>query len=164
MTNKPSIKQQMPLGRHLAILTKMYYGALSKQLEHLEIEKHYSVLVLIENSEHPCTQQYISDTLKIDKASMVSVIDYLSEKKLIKRTNNPADRRAYWIELTPKAHLIMPELHEKINELNKVALKGLNKTQALEFNKALCLISENLDNLPSDRVIINFKKVKKNIK
>ncbi len=163
MPEKTSINNQLPLGRHLAILTKMYYGALSKRLEHLEIEKHYSLLVMVEGSDVKCTQQCISDKLKIDKASMVSVIDYLAERKYIKRSRNPADRREYWIELTKKAKQVMPIIHKEINELNKIALKGLSKTRAAEFNNALDIISGNLNALPSDRVIINYKKVKNKI-
>jgi DNA-binding MarR family transcriptional regulator len=163
MAGKKSINSQMPLGRHLAILTKMYYGALSKRLEHLEIEKHYSLLVLVEGSDLKCTQKYISEKLKIDKTSMVSVIDYLAAKGFIKRISNPDDRREYWIELTPKAQELMPEIHREINLMNKIAMKGLNRNETEEFNKALDIISGNLNSLPSDRVIINYKKVKKKI-
>jgi DNA-binding MarR family transcriptional regulator len=160
MPDKITLNTQMPLGRHLAILTKMYYGALSRRLEHLEIEKYYSILIFVQGCETKCTQQYIAESLKIDKASMVSIVDYLSEKKFIRRTPNPGDRRAYWIELTPKALKVMPRIHQEINELNKIALKGLSKAEAATFTKALGSISDNLQVLPSDRVIINYKKVK----
>jgi MarR family transcriptional regulator for hemolysin len=161
MAEKYCIDRKMPMGRHLAILTKMYYGALTKRLEHLEIEKHFSLLIFVEGSDIKCTQQYISDRMKIDKASMVNMIDYLAEKHFIKRTNNPDDRREYWIELTSKAITVLPEIHKVINELNKLALKGLNKTKAEEFNEALDIISGNLFSLPSNKVIIKYKKVKK---
>ncbi len=163
MQVKRSFNTQLPLGRHLAILTKMYYGALSIRLEHLEIEKYYSILILIAGSEKKCTQQYISDTLKIDKASMVNVVDYLAEKKFIIRVRNPGDRRAYWIELTPKAITVMPEIYKQIKELNRAALKGLKKAEIEGFNHALGLISGNLDQLPFNQVTINYKKVKKKI-
>lgn len=151
----------MPLGRHLAILTKMYYGALSKRLEHLEVEKHYSVLVFIESNKDRCTQQFLSDTLKIDKTSMVSVVDYLEKKKFIKRIVNPIDRRAYLLELTSKAIKVMPEIHQQIKAMNKIALNGLNKEEATAFSRALCKISSNLSEQPSAPIVINYTKLKR---
>ena len=59
-----NICDRLPLGRSLAILAKTYYGALTKQLEHLEIERYYSILILIENHGADCTQQFICDELK----------------------------------------------------------------------------------------------------
>ena len=151
----------MPLGRHLAILTKMYYGALSKRLEHLEIEKHYSVLVFIENHKDSCTQQDLCDALKIDKTSMVSVIDYLERKNFIKRIVNSEDRRAYLLKLTAKAIKLMPEVNREIAAMNKVALKGLSKVQADAFKNALCQISANLNAQPTSSGVIKYKKIKR---
>ncbi len=85
------------------------------------------------------------------------MIDYLADKKFIKRTSNPDDRREYWIELTAKALQVMPEIHKEINELNKIALKGLNKTETAGFRKALNLINDNLNSLPSNKIIIKYK-------
>src|SRR4051812_25314680 len=116
---------ELPLGRQLSVLVKMYYGALTKRLEHLEIERHFSLLVLVEKSETKCTQQYISDWLKIDKASMVRIIDGFVKKGYLNRTVNPKDRREHWMELTPKAHKQMPEIHKEIKVLNEAALNGL---------------------------------------
>lgn len=157
---KKALFDQMPLGRHLSVLTKMYYGALSKRLEHLDLERYYSILILIESSEEKCTQQFISDTLRIDKASMVRIIDFLVKKKFLKRTANPKDRREYHMELTAKAVKIMPELHLQKNELNSIALKGLSKTEIELFYKTLSLICCNLSQQPADRIIVNYKKVK----
>lgn len=151
---------KLPLGRNLAILTKDYYGALSKKLEHLEIDKQYSVLIFIEQHPQNCTQQFISDSLKIDKASMVNVIDYFVKKKFLKRTTNINDRREHHIELTSKAISILPELHEKISELNNEALSGLSKSEIEVFEKAICTICTNLNKLPSSKIIINYKKQK----
>lgn len=159
--SKQEIQVELPLGRHLAILTKMYYGALTKKLEHLEIERHYSILILLDSSANSCTQKCIADKLKIDKASMVGIVDDLVKKKYVVRAVNPNDRREQWLQLTPKAIKIIPQIHQEIKELNKVALHGLTKTEATQFNTALCTISANLDKLPADRVFINYKKAKR---
>ena len=160
MSKQKDLVTDLPLGRHLAILTKLYYGALTKRLEHLEIEKHYSVLVLVDKAEQKCTQQCISDILKIDKASMVRIIDYLVKKNYLLRKPNLSDRREHLLELTARAVKVMPEIYKVIRELNEFALNGLNLEAVKLFNNALSVISTNLSKLPSDRILVNYKKIK----
>ncbi len=152
---------ELPLARHLSVLVKMYYGALTKRLEHLEIERYFTILIFVEKNNVKCTQQYISDKLKIDKASMVRMIDDLVTKNYLVRTVNPNDRREHWISITSKAKKIMPIIHKEIKALNKIALNGLSENEQTVFNNAMCLIYQNLEQLPADRVFVNYKKAKK---
>jgi hypothetical protein len=78
-----------PMGRGFGLLMKLYFGALTKKLEQLDIDRHYSILILLESCDGNCSQQYISNLLQIDKASMVRIIDYLVKKGCIKRGINP---------------------------------------------------------------------------
>lgn len=153
-----SLCESLPFGRSLAILAKSYYGALTKRLEHLEIERYYSILIFIESEEKGCTQQYICDHLKIDKVSMVRIINYLIEKKYIHKINNPNDRREYLVELTKKSLKILPEVHKAIDEVNEAALKGISKPAQKELYKYLSSIQVNLDELPTEKIYINYKK------
>lgn len=153
----------LPFGRSLAILTKSYFGALAKRLEHLEIERYYSILIIIHKSETVCTQHYIGEQLKIDKVSMVRMIDYLIKKGFVKKIQNPNDRREYFIELTAKATQLMPELYAAIDEVNKAALKGLNKEQQKMLYENIATIQTNLDSLPSEKIFINYKTSNKKI-
>ncbi|MBK8684410.1 MAG: winged helix-turn-helix transcriptional regulator [Bacteroidetes bacterium] len=157
-----SLCQSLPFGRSLAILTKSYYAALSKRLEHLEIARYYSVLILIDNQQgQGCTQQFLCDQLKIDKVSMVRIIQYLIEKNFILKVVNPADRRANLVALTPKAIQSMPQIYHAIDEVNEAALKGLSSSGRQALMNQLSRIQENLDRLPADLIFINYKKSSK---
>jgi DNA-binding MarR family transcriptional regulator len=90
-----SLCELLPLGRSLAILTKNYYGALTSKLAHLDIDRHFSILILIESLESGCSQQFICQQLNIDKVSMVRMIHYLIEKKYISKIVNKDDKREY---------------------------------------------------------------------
>ena len=151
---------RFPLGRQFGSLTRLYYGALTKRFDHLDIERHFSILILLDTSEKECSQQYISDVMKKDKASMVRIIDYLTEKGYIKRVQNVMDRREYHIKLTTKADKIMREIHKGVRELNKAATKGLSPRQINNFYETINIISANLMNVPAHKVIVNFKKAK----
>jgi MarR family transcriptional regulator for hemolysin len=151
---------EFPFGRHLTAVTKLYVGALKKRFEHLDLERYYSVLILIENTEDNCTQQYIADVLQKDKTSMVGIIDALEKKGYIRRVTNPLDRRQHIIQLTGKAIKTLPEIHKGINELNATATKGLSKQEVKNFHKNLQLISDNLSKEPAYPIVATFEKVK----
>jgi MarR family transcriptional regulator, transcriptional regulator for hemolysin len=149
-----------PLSRQLGLIAKMYLGVLSKLLDHVDIEKHISILVMIEQCTDGCTQQYIADANRIDKASMVRIIDGLVERDLIERMVNPDDRREHKILLTEKAKNIMPEVHKAIQEMNKLCLSGLNKDEISAFNRVLDVVTNNLKNLPAHEIQVCINRVK----
>lgn len=103
MTTDHKLSYQLPLGKHLGVITRLYVGALSRRLDHLDLERHYSILILLEKNEQGCTQQYISNYLKVDKASMVRITDILAKKGYIKKQKSKVDRREHQICLTEKA-------------------------------------------------------------
>ena len=150
--------QSMPLGKLLGGILKKYFGALSKGMEHYGVDRHFSTLVAIDKAEEKCTQQYLSDLLNFDKVSMVRMLDYLVEKKMITRSVNPNDRREHIIELTPKAKKVMPSIHKGIKEMNATAFKGVNKQDQEVFYNCLATIYKNIENLPGNKVDIKLKK------
>lgn len=158
MPEKDQLLKYKPIGRLLGALTKQYFGALSKSMEHLGVDRHFYPLVVIDRTQEKCTQQYLSCMLDVDKVSMVRIMDYLMEKGMITREVNIDDRREHLIKLTPKAKKIMPEIYEGINKMNSLALKGLNKSEQELFYSAVKRIAKNIENLPVNEVDIQLKK------
>lgn len=157
MQEKDLLKYK-PLGRFMGALTKQYFGALSKSMEHLGIDRHFYPLIVIDKTAGKCTQQYLSCMLEVDKVSMVRVMDYLMERGMVTREVNNDDRREHLIKLTSKAKKIMPEVYEGINKMNSLALKGLNKNEQELFYTAMKKIAKNIENLPVNEVDIQLKK------
>jgi hypothetical protein len=69
-------------GKKFGLLGRLYLSALSKQLEHLGLEKHFSVIVLIDKIGNHCSQKFLANTLHIDKTMMVGVLDDLGKRAL----------------------------------------------------------------------------------
>ena len=160
----PEIKiwnKEMPLSRFTSLITKAYYGALTKRLEHLDIEHYYSILITIENQKGGhCSQQFLCNLLRVDKATMVKKIDYLAKRGFVKRGKNPKDRREHVITLTEKAVKILPEIHDAVNDLNSNATKGLDIKQQEEFYNALWIVYENIVSMPANQVSYKIQKIK----
>ena len=151
----------MPLSRFMNLITRSYYGALTKQLEHLDIDHYYSILITIEEHQgSPCSQQSLCDQLHVDKASMVKKIDYLAKKGLVKRSKNLKDRREHRICLTEKAFSIMPEIHKAVNDLNTKATHGLDEEQVKEFYHSLWMVYDNISSQPANQVVYKINKIK----
>ena len=54
-------------------------------------------------SKNPCiSQKNIAENIGTAPAVMVGILDYLSERGLLKRKRSPHDRREYFVQLTPK--------------------------------------------------------------
>lgn len=146
------------LGRALVVITKNYWGALSKKLEYLGIDRHFSTMVAIDKAQQKCTQQYLCNFLNIDKVAMVRQLDYLVNKGVVKRTINPDDRREHLVQFTSKGQKIIPEIHNGINEFNKIALNGFSKQEQDLFRSYLEKIIFNLHSLPVNEIDIHLKK------
>jgi DNA-binding MarR family transcriptional regulator len=146
------------LGLYFAMLTKRYFGVLTKKLEGLDIERHFFLLILINESEVKCTQQYLADKLLIDKVAMVKNLDYLAEKGYIVRETNPKDRRETHVILTVKAKKAMKLIYAGIEKINKEATSGLTKKQQDDFFKAMEVVHTNLSHFPSKKMVLEVKK------
>jgi MarR family transcriptional regulator for hemolysin len=138
---------EFSFGRKFALLGHLYFDLLSERLKHLGIEKNFSILVLIDKMGDHCSQKFIADTLHIDKTMMVGVLDHLGELGFVKRTQNPSDRRQYWIQLTEKGKAHMPAIKEVVNKLNESVLEGLSPSETIQFQQQLQLIYKNIQTI-----------------
>ncbi len=94
-----------------------------------DLDRHYSLLIVVDKFPGPCSQQQVADMLKVDKATMARMVDCLVQKEYISRVVNPKDRREYFIEMTEKARNILPDVYGAISELNSAALKGMSEAE-----------------------------------
>jgi len=159
--NHANIFKNSPIGKPFSVLTKLYIGALTEKLKHLDIERYYYIVFCIDEYPGNITQQELSNITGIDKVSMVRIIDYLSKKGYVNRQQNSNDRREYFIELTAKSRKALPDIRNAFQELNKVALKGIAKEQIECFGMCLDTIQQNLESLPVTSVKIDYKRTKK---
>jgi DNA-binding MarR family transcriptional regulator len=63
--------------------------------------RKFGVLTLLAR-DGELSQQAIGERLRIDRTTMVAMVDALEEAGLVRRERDPSDRRAYAVKLTPK--------------------------------------------------------------
>lgn len=147
----------IPVGTRALILSKLYYGVLSKSLEKLDIERYFSILYFL-NENNGCSQQRICNNLAIDKTAMVKVINYLMKAGYIDRQINPEDRREHFIVLTKKGQKHTDEIVKSFNSIDERIFFSVSKSDRTTFIKVLNQLSDNLKTLPGDTISINYTR------
>lgn len=146
-----------PLAVVFNLLAKKFYGAITKQLNELEFDKYYFVLYQIVKHQQ-VTQQCLADSLQVDKATMVRIIDYLTENGLVKREQCANDRRSYYVVPTAKAAKVMPQIEQTYQHVNKAAFKGVSKAEQKMVMEVLQKMMSNLSELPAEKFELRYIK------
>ncbi len=144
MTNFIRPKVEQPIGRVLSMLGKGYLHLLRAKLQHLDIDRNYYALVLIEAQDGTISQQELAGLLDSDKVSVVRVVDYLSVKGYVKRITQAGDRRKHCLLLTEKAKQALPGIRESISELNEMVFSGLESRHLADYTAAIEKIKKNI--------------------
>jgi DNA-binding MarR family transcriptional regulator len=77
------------------------------QLAALELDtRHYTVLAVLA-AGGGSSQRTIADTLGLDRATVVALVDTLESQGLARRVRSREDRRANAVELTPKGRRLL---------------------------------------------------------
>ena len=145
----PFETKDSPLSLMFNMLFKKYYHAAEQQLIGAELDRYFYVLGLICKHEK-ITQQCLANCLQIDKATMVRVIDYLTDKGLVKRTPHSEDRRAYIISPTTKGLKIAPKIEATFSQLNKLAFNGFSAEEKKMFIEFMNRMDNNLSDVTSN--------------
>ena len=132
-----------PVGRIMDKIGKLYQASLRGELRHLDIDRSFYPLLLIE-SRNGMTQQQLASELSCDKVQVVRIIDYLSKHGYVKRIQNKTDKRKYELTITEKASLLIPEIRKVIDKTSSTVFKGLSNKQIDELYSVLNILEINL--------------------
>ena len=132
-----------PIGRILDKIGKLYQANLRADLSHLDIDRSFYPLLLIE-SRNSMTQQELARELSCDKVQVVRIIDYLSNHNYVQRIQKQTDKRKYELTITEKSGLLIPEIRKVIDNMSAVAFKGLSEKQIDELYRILSILEINL--------------------
>ena len=144
------------IGLYFHLLDKTYQKLLSYDLDFTGLERYFFVLWAIRESGEPMSQQNMADLLKVDKASIVRIVDDLEKKGYIKRTINAEDKRVYFLELDKKGNRFIKDILEGINNLNEEMLIGFLPKEKELFIQLLHKAYQNLSQQPESDFFLRF--------
>jgi DNA-binding MarR family transcriptional regulator len=155
------ISPVLPLGWHLSWLSKLYFGALTMKLGHLDIDRYFVVLLLLDSKSAPMCQQELCDILHIDKTYMVKVVNYLQKYGYITKTTSGKDRRRQLITLTEKGVKQIPEIQHALKEIDQKIREEMGSKDFKHLQSCISGIADGLMALPRRHVTLNYKSSKK---
>jgi len=90
----------------VSLLAKAYqraHGLLKKKLLPFGLTPVQHLILAVLADEGPLCPAEISERTVVDSATLSGVLDRMAEAGLIKREENPEDRRSIRVSITPKA-------------------------------------------------------------
>ncbi|WP_313799567.1 MarR family transcriptional regulator [Cytobacillus sp.] len=90
--------------------------------------RQYGVLLFIEGNPYS-SQKDISESLQIDRTTMVSHIDHLETLGFVERTRNPNDRRSYSLLITPRGNDVLNSRWEFLIKTELAVLAPLSQQE-----------------------------------
>lgn len=120
------------------------------------------MMYLFKNRKREVTQQNIQASLLLSHPTITGLMQRLEHKGFISRSTNPKDCRCKFVELTKKGCDIERSLKQNSKGMEERALRGLTPEEVKIFEKALCLIAENLrqeeDEIATQKIIADIKE------
>jgi len=127
----------------------------NKQAENIGLtHAQWRALVHLSNNEN-CRQIDLADILEIKPITLARQIDLLEDAGLVRRNKDSEDRRAYRLELLPKARTVMQELWDIADAVEAQVLQSLTaqEQELLTMLLERIKISINSNGLSEDSIV-----------
>jgi MarR family transcriptional regulator, lower aerobic nicotinate degradation pathway regulator len=141
---------QRRLGAVLGWAAESAQEVANRALEPLGLTvKHFGVMTFLRHETAPdrerdsLSQQAIGERLRIDRTTMVSLIDDLERAGYVKRERNPDDRRAYVIRLTATGRRAQAEAEEAVDAHALQFFGRLPEAERQELHRLLARLIES---------------------
>jgi DNA-binding MarR family transcriptional regulator len=85
----------------------------------------------------------LAELLGVEAPLVTSLVDSLEMKGLVKRTNDPQDKRAKLLEATKKSLTILEDIEPKMKAKIRLLLHGTTEEEISTYLKVLKVIVEN---------------------
>ncbi len=89
------------------------------------------------------SQEQLVEQLDISKGAISRAVDSLAQKDYVVRKRREDDKRAYRLQLTPKAMAIAPELERIYNEVYLRAIEGVEQEEMEQLFALMRRIAKN---------------------
>jgi DNA-binding MarR family transcriptional regulator len=123
---------------YLVKRTAMVVGeATEPVLARFGLDNRTYTLLLLVDAEGPGSQQQLGTRLGIDRTTMVSLVDHAERGGFVVRRRNPADRRAYAIEMTPEGTRALAAARPEVEAAERALLAGLPAKDVAQAKRAL---------------------------
>jgi MarR family transcriptional regulator, transcriptional regulator for hemolysin len=128
----------------LSVIARQLRVSFDQGVEQSGLTRAKWTLIATVASRPGATQRQIAEALEVREITAGRLIDRLCEEGYLRRRENPTDRRAYCVHLTPAAQPVLDKLDE-VARLHETALfAGITSDELERLDAALDAIGRNL--------------------
>jgi DNA-binding MarR family transcriptional regulator len=103
----------------------------------LGLRKRQVVALMILREHGAITQGALGETLRLDPANLVGLLNELEDQRLLDRRRDPEDRRRHIVELTPKGSAALERAQEALAGVQNHVLAGLDDEERCTLHELL---------------------------
>lgn len=115
----------------------------------LEI-KHYVALAILAD-EGRLSQHQLGERMRIDRTTMVALVDRLEAHADVARQRNPDDRRAYALQITPHGHDTLADAKKAIRRAERQISSALTAAELRQLKHLLTRLADSAIPANDDR-------------
>lgn len=108
---------------------------------------HYGILLLLE-AIGQASQQHLAQTLTIDRANMVALLDVLEQRGFIARQTDPLDRRRHVVKLTAIGQGELQQIRQAREKVDNAFFAGLDNEEQETLHRLLVKLFISLTEQP----------------
>jgi DNA-binding MarR family transcriptional regulator len=103
----------------------------------LDLDGRLLAVLMVVAAEGPALQQRLSERLRVDRTTMVALIDALEQSGLVERRRDPVDRRGYHVRITKAGGRALQRAQQAIREVEHRFLRPLSDDEQGQFRALL---------------------------
>jgi MarR family transcriptional regulator, lower aerobic nicotinate degradation pathway regulator len=114
------------------------------QLQSLDLTPPLFAVMIVLQASGPMTQSNLSDSVGIDRATIVRLVNALEQRTWVIRTAHPQDARALLVQLTATALPVIKKARSIEAQCQRVLLQDLSALERKQFEALLARIVMHL--------------------
>lgn len=125
------------VGLHLKLAQAAAHRSLLEELQALDLTQKQATVLWLIDANPGVSQIKLAKTLKMDRASMMAIVDKLDERALIERKRSKIDRRRQRLTLTDEGGATLARAKELILSHERALQARIGDELVAEFTAAL---------------------------
>ena len=107
----------------------------------------FNILSLLHDQPAGCTQIELSRRLIMHRSNVTGLLDRLQARGLVRRQDDPADRRAFIVVLTPAGDKLVRQIQPHYYRTAEAVWTGVTVPRARQLVSELAAVSANAERL-----------------
>jgi MarR family transcriptional regulator, lower aerobic nicotinate degradation pathway regulator len=139
-TLPPSMRDRVPFLLYRA--AELSHSLANDMLSRIQLTARQAGILTLVTEWEPMTQKALGDALRIDRTTMVSLLDDLERKGYVVRQRHPRDRRAFLVQPTEPGRAAKAQAVAILDEQQRRFLAPLTSAQRQQLGTLLKLLQQ----------------------